>query len=219
MGKLLGALADWYQRRQQLQKPWTQQRYVALDIETTGLDPNKHQVLSIAWMSIDPPVMHTGSAQYHVFSHGELLDLGQSPTIHGLTQQDFIHSSEPRQTYAMLSRALSGAVMVCHHKGMDWRFLKHIEKQFGIPFKPLGIFDTLAFERFVMFKDPHHPPAKGQLTLTACRKRRALPIYESHHALTDTLACAELFLAQALASSSTTTSTAELLSHGSILSR
>ncbi|RUO45113.1 3'-5' exonuclease [Idiomarina aquatica] len=211
MGKLLGALADWYQRRQQLQKPWTQQRYVALDIETTGLDPKKHQVLAIAWMSIEPPVMHTGSAQYHVFSHGQELELGQSPTIHGLTRQDFLHSSEPRQTYAMLSRALSGAVLVCHHKGMDWRFLKHIEKQFLINFQPLGIFDTLAFEKNSFFKDPDHPPKKGQLTLSACRSRHGLPTYTSHHAFTDTLACAELFLAQAFKNAEPEMKTLELL--------
>lgn len=211
MGKLLGALADWYQRRQQLQKPWTQQRYVALDIETTGLDPNKHQVLSIAWMSINPPVMHTGSAQYHVFSHGQELELGQSPTIHGLTQQDFLHSSDPRQTYAMLSRALQGAVLVCHHKGMDWRFLKHIEKEFLINFRPLGVFDTLAFEKNIMFKNPDSPPKQGQLTLSACRARRGLPNYTSHHAFTDTHACAELFLAQAFKYADESTKTLHLL--------
>lgn len=217
MGKLLGALADWYQRRQQLQKPWTQQRYVALDIETTGLDPKKHQVLAIAWMSIEPPVMHTGSAQYHVFSHGQELELGQSPTIHGLTRQDFLHSSEPRQTYAMLSRALSGAVLVCHHKGMDWRFLKHIEKEFRINFQPLGIFDTLAFEKNRFFKDPDNPPQKGELTLSACRSRHGLPSYTSHHAFTDTLACGELFLAQALNHDDHQTTTLDLLKRCGIL--
>lgn len=211
MGKLLGTLANWYQRRQQLQKPWTQQRYVALDIETTGLVPAKHHILSIAWMSINPPVMHSGSAQYHVFAHGQELELGQSPTIHGLTQQDFIHSSEPKQTYAMLSRALSDAVLVCHHKGMDWRFLKYIEKEYLLNFSPLGIFDTLAFEKNRMFRNPNHPPQKGQLTLSACRARYGLPNYTSHHALSDTFSCAELFLAQAFNYSDSSVSTAELL--------
>lgn len=211
MGKVLSALANWYQRRQQLQQPWTEQRYVALDMETTGLDPNKHQVLSIAWMSINPPVMHTGSAQYHVFSHGQALNLGQSPTIHGLTEQDFVHSSDPAQTYAMLSRALQGAVLVCHHKGMDWRFLKHIEKTYGSPFRPLGIFDTLAFEKNTVFSDPTVAPKTGQLTLRACRKRRGLPSYDAHHAFTDTLACAELFLVQAVQFQPTPYKTKDLL--------
>ncbi|WP_404401868.1 3'-5' exonuclease [Idiomarina seosinensis] len=211
MATWLAQLAEWYQRRLQLQKRWTEQRYVALDIETTGLDPNKHQVLSIAWMSITPPVMHTGSAQYHVFSHGQDLDLGQSPTIHGLTEHDFIHSSEPRQTFAMLSRALTDAVLVCHHKGMDWRFLKHIEKQYCVKFKPLGIFDTLAFEKNTNFTDSQNPPAKGQLTLSACRKRYNLPEYHSHHAFTDTLACAELFLAQAFKNKDQDIKTLQLL--------
>ncbi|RUO76997.1 3'-5' exonuclease [Idiomarina seosinensis] len=197
MGQLLGRLANWYQRRQQLQQSWLKQRYVALDIESAGLDPARHQMLSIAWLSINPPVMHTGSAQYHVFSHGQQLELGQSPTIHGLTQQDFLHSSEPKQTFAMLSRALTGAVLVCHHQGMDWRFLKYAEKQYGVPFKPLAIVDTLAFEKKRFDRRQQILKDKGQLTLSACRKRYNLPDYEAHHALTDTLSCAELFLAQA----------------------
>ena len=85
--------------------------------------------------------------QYHVFAHGQDIDLGQSPTIHGLTKDDFMHSSDPKQTFAMLSRALNDAVMVCHHKGMDWGFLKQVEKAHDIPMKPLAVFDTLAFEK------------------------------------------------------------------------
>ncbi|MCA1768161.1 MAG: 3'-5' exonuclease, partial [Idiomarina sp.] len=131
MAQWLQKLAHWYDRRQKLKQPWESLRYVALDIESTGLDPKKHQILSIAWMTIHPPVMHYGNAQYHVFSHGQELELGQSPTIHGLTQRDFLHSSQPKQTFEMLSRALNDAVLVCHHKGMDWRFLKHIETQYG----------------------------------------------------------------------------------------
>lgn len=196
MSRWLQKLARWYDRRQKLKQPWQSLRYVALDIESTGLDPKKHQVLSIAWMTIHPPVMHYGNAQYHVFSHGQELELGQSPTIHGLTQQDFLHSSEPKQTFAMLSRTLSDAVLVCHHKGMDWRFLKQIESQYGTPFRPLAIFDTLAFEKAKLERHSQQPIQSGQLTLSACRKRYNLPTYHAHHALTDTQACAELFLAQ-----------------------
>ncbi|MCK7460547.1 3'-5' exonuclease [Idiomarina aminovorans] len=200
MSQWLEKLAHWYNRRQKLKQPWQSLRYVALDIESTGLIPKKHQILSIAWMTINPPVMHYGNAQYHVFAHGQELELGQSPTIHGLTEQDFLNSSEPKQTFVMLSRALNDAVLVCHHKGMDWRFLKHIEAQYGIPFKPLAIFDTLAFEKNKLERNPHQPIQAGQLTLSACRKRYNLPNYHAHHALTDTVACAELFLAQCYAS-------------------
>ena len=55
MSQWLQKLANWYDRRQKLKQPWQSLRYVALDIESTGLDPKKHQILSIAWMSIHPP--------------------------------------------------------------------------------------------------------------------------------------------------------------------
>ena len=39
-------------------------------------------------------------------------------------------------------------------------------------------------------------PASGALRLWTARERRALPVYRAHEALTDALACAELYLAQ-----------------------
>ena len=195
MASWLQQLANWYDRRQQLKQPWQQLRYVALDIESTGLSPSKHDILSIAWVSVQPPAIQLGNAQYHVFAHGQDIDLGQSPTIHGLTKDDFIHSSDPKQTFEMLSRALNDAVMVCHHKGMDWGFLKQVEKVYGIPMKPLAVFDTLAFEKKQLEKT-EGAVRKDSLTLSACRKRYGLPDYHSHHALTDAVACGELFLAQ-----------------------
>ena len=40
-------------------------------------------------------------------------------------------------------------------------------------------------------------PEGGALRLWAARERRGLPVYRAHEALTDALACAELYLAQA----------------------
>ena len=41
-----------------------------------------------------------------------------------------------------------------------------------------------------------HEPEPGALRLWAARKRRGLPVYRAHEALSDALACAELYLAQ-----------------------
>jgi len=61
----------------------------------------------------------------------------------------------------------------------------------------LGVFDTLSFEKNKMSFDNEFQLHNSSLTLAACRTRHGLPIYTSHHAMDDAIACAELFLAQA----------------------
>lgn len=197
MGYWLNRLASWYQRRTLLNRPWQQLRYVALDIETNGLDPKQHDILAIAWLSINPPLMDIGDAEYHIFPADHVV-LGQSPVIHGLTRTDFTACSAPKQVLQQLAIDLQNAVLVCHHRRLDWAFLQSAAKHYGISLKPLAIFDTLAFEQQRLQRQPQYqhglPPAL--LTLSACRDRYLLPQYTAHNALDDAIACAELFLAE-----------------------
>ncbi|RUO78362.1 3'-5' exonuclease [Pseudidiomarina taiwanensis] len=189
------AVEHWWQRQQQLQKPWQQQRYIAFDAEMSGLEVKQDQLLSMGWLTMRPPVIDYGSAHYHLFSHAEL-DLKQSPVVHGLLSADFENSSDLRSSLEALASELEGAILLCHNITLDWNFLRRAAKPFGIRFKPLALIDTLRFEYRRMQRQQHHIE-RGSLSLQACRKRYGLPDYNSHHALSDALACAELFLAQA----------------------
>ncbi|RUO65900.1 DNA polymerase-3 subunit epsilon [Pseudidiomarina planktonica] len=194
----LNALANWLERRATLAQPWRQLRYVALDLETTGLDAQQDSLLAMAWLNIQPPLMDYGSAQYHVMGRkGRDLkrDLKQSPVIHGLLERDFLRSSEPQQTLRVLSRVLNDAVLVCHHVSLDWQFLQAAAKRYNVTLKPLAFFDTLQFERRRM-QQQNEQPKPGELTLSACRAKYNLPMYGNHHAFSDALGCGELFLAQ-----------------------
>jgi DNA polymerase-3 subunit epsilon len=46
-------------------------------------------------------------------------------------------------------------------------------------------------------RNQQHHLERGSLTLARCRQRYHLPEYQAHHALSDAVACGELFLAQA----------------------
>lgn len=185
----------WWQRRQLLQQPWQHHRYIAFDAEMSGLQAQQDQLLSVAWLSMRPPLMNYGSAHYHLFAH-EQLDLKQSPVIHGLMPRDFEQSSDLQASLQALADELAGAVLVCHNMSLDWSFLRQAGKPFGIRFQPLALVDTLRFEyRRLLLQQ--HQLERGSLSLQACRQRYGLPNYDSHHALSDALACGELFLAQA----------------------
>lgn len=194
----VNSLGNWLERRAALAQPWRELRYVAVDLEMSGLNPEQDELLALAWINIQPPLMDYGSAQYHLLGRSgrQLPDLKQSPVVHGLMERDFLNSSEPKQTLRMLSRVLNDAVLVCHHVQLDWQFLQTAARKYDIPLKPLGFFDTLQFEHQRLQRQ-QEPLGRDQLTLGACRKRYKLPTYSNHHAFADALGCGELFLAQA----------------------
>lgn len=192
----LNRLANWLEQRSLLARPWRRLRYVALDVETTGLDASTDTLLALAWVNIEPPLMDYGSAQYHVLARAEQLDLKQSPIIHGLRQADFTRSSEPRQTLKVLSRVLNDAVLVCHNVQLDWQFLQQAARKYDVTLKPAGFYDTLKAEH-KRLQQKGETVQRDMLTLATCRKRYGLPEYGNHHAFSDAIGCGELFLAQA----------------------
>lgn len=187
-------LRHWWQRRQHLNRGWRQHRYVALDLETSGLDTKTDQVLAIGWVVIEPPVLDYHQAQYFIVQ--ERPELKQSPVVHGMVSRDFATAADPTAALRALALVLNDAVLVAHHVQFDWQFLLQFAKQHQVALNPLAKFDTLTFEAQRLQQQQHHL-ARGSLTLNACRQRFHLPEYTAHHAYSDAVACGELFLAQA----------------------
>ncbi|WP_258240023.1 MULTISPECIES: 3'-5' exonuclease [Pseudidiomarina] len=187
-------LRRYWQRHRQLNQSWRAHRYIALDLETSGLDPKTDQVLAMGWVTIRPPVIDYRSAHYFVTQVNP--ELKQSPVVHGMVQRDFEAAEAPQMALAQLARELQGAVLICHHVQFDWQFLQRFAKQYQVKLQPLAKFDTLTFEAQRLHQQQHHI-ARGSLTLKACRQRFHLPDYAAHHAFSDAVACGELFLAQA----------------------
>ena len=186
-----------WSRQRQLRKPWHDQRYIAVDIETTSLDPVSGHILSIAWVPIEPPMILINEARYHEFQVAAHVDLQQSPTIHGLTKAQLTSGGDIKTILKDLEAILYNRIMVCHHQRLDWSYLRENPITKSLHFEPLGIFDTLSYEKNKLSFSNESQLNNSSLTLSACRTRHGLPSYTSHHAMDDAIACAELFLAQA----------------------
>ncbi|MGI0153911.1 3'-5' exonuclease [Pseudidiomarina sp. WS423] len=187
-------IAAWWHRRQALAQPWTAQRYVALDLETSGLDARHDNIIAVAWVELTPPLLDYQSARYYTVATAQT-ELNQSPVVHGLVSRDLKQVTPLAEVLKELQQVLDGAVLVCHHVQLDWAFLKQAGKAHQVRFKPLLRFDTLTFEGQRLKNSQHHIQ-RGSLTLSACRSRYGLPQYDAHHALSDAIACGELMLAQ-----------------------
>lgn len=76
-----------------------------------------------------------------------------------------------------------------------WGFIREgLRRVYGAEL-PLLAIDTLQLERSRLLRG-QEVIKEGSLRLGASRGRYGLPVYHAHNALTDALACAELFLAQ-----------------------
>nr|WP_246239973.1 3'-5' exonuclease [Pseudoalteromonas caenipelagi] len=166
--------------------------YLVVDIELTGLDVKQSEIVSIAWLAIEAGRIDLHSAQYHV--HKDVKALEQSPIYHGIDESMLKDGASLEHIMCNLSQALDKKVLVCH-SALDWPFIKQASAMTSISVEPLCMVDTMAIEKKRLLSCGQ-PIAGDSLTLASCRKRYQLPDYQTHHALTDALATAELLLAQ-----------------------
>ncbi|QGU01846.1 DNA polymerase III PolC-type [Corynebacterium kalinowskii] len=169
--------------------PVDELRLLAVDIETTGLKPGRDRMLSIGWVPVDGDVIKLDQAQYFVFS--DAADVTSSVNVHGLTDDALAAGSPLSEVLPVFQEALAGRVLLAHYAAIEFGFLRH---ELGRSFKP-EIVDTFALERRHMERMGTYPRG-DDLRLPRVRARYNLPNYPSHNALTDALACAELYLCQ-----------------------
>ena len=179
------------------QTPLADLRLLAVDIETTGLDPRRDRVLSIGWLDVDGGRIELGSAgQVVVRDAGGAAGVGQSATVHGLTDDRLARGIPLEDAVARLLDALAGRVLLAHFARIETGFLAAVcERAWGAGM-PCVVVDTFELERRVVAGGWGAEPERGALRLWTARERRRLPVYRAHEALTDALACAELYLAQ-----------------------
>ncbi len=174
--------------------PLTRLPLLAVDLETTGLDPARDEILSIGFVPVDGlSIVLAGARQMLVRGAA----VGQSATIHGLTDDTVASGLDLADALAAVLEALRGRVLLAHHAAIERDFLgAACQKVYGQPL-PCVTVDTLELEHRLLNPGWGQEPPQGSLRLGAARERHGLPRYRSHEALTDALACAELYLAQA----------------------
>ncbi|TEW50682.1 exonuclease domain-containing protein [Psychromonas algicola] len=176
-----------------LHQPISTVNLLALDIEMTGLDPKKNQMVSIGIIPIINAQIQPKLAQYKLIKiQGSV---GQSAVIHGVLDNDLKHALSIQEILLWLFKQCEDKVLVAHHAPLDLQFLQRALLSTQIHSQPLLAIDTLHIDKERQLRQ-HQVLKTGSLRLNACRSRYNLPIYNAHNALTDALACAELLLAQ-----------------------
>lgn len=190
------AYIDWPARQATL----ATRKVLALDLETTGLDANRDVILSFGWVVIRAGAIELASARHQVVrtaaNRREL-----ASTVHGLGH-DHIAGGEPLEAVleAFLA-ALNGHILLAHFAAIEVQFLRAALASVGADGAKGGlaswpVIDTGQIERRRL-QAQGGALESGALRLAAARARYGLPHRPAHNALSDALAAAELFLAQA----------------------
>ncbi len=174
---------------------------LAVDFETTGLDPRKHAVVSMGWVPVRRGgVIDLSGAGYRVIRG---VEVGDSALIHGLTDTQVAAGVALEEAVAELLEQVRGRVLLAHFAAIETQFLSHAVRRIYGAVPQLTVVDTLDIERRHMEKMGTYPRGED-LRLPRVRARYGLPAYSSHNALGDALACAELYLAHRAHGSATT---------------
>ncbi|WP_460715065.1 3'-5' exonuclease [Nocardioides dilutus] len=168
--------------------------FLALDVETTGLDPRIDHLLSVGWVPVIGREIVLAEAQELTVRPPGEVDVGASATFHRLTDDQLADATPLPDVLPRLLDALHGRVLLAHHAQLELGFLAEATLAAYGARPPVTAVDTLALQQRLL--PAHHRAAGGSLRLDAVRRAYGLPRYTAHHALTDALAAAELFLAQ-----------------------
>jgi len=177
-----------------IRQPLAKAAFLALDFETTGLDPRTDRILSTGFVPVENGRIRLREARHRIVNAGIPLK-GQSVAIHHITDAEAKGGCDIRQMMEVLLPAMRGRILLVHYAAVERRFLHAAMESLYGAVLPFYVVDTMELERRRLLRtNPHVKPA--DLRLAACRARHGLPPHRPHHALEDAIATAELFLAQ-----------------------
>ena len=167
---------------------------LAVDFETTGLDPVKDKMLSVGSIVMENNEIVLSTAYHQVIRVREDLK-EENVVIHQITDDAKSKGETLEQVITDLLSALAGKVMLVHFARIEKNFLQRACKELWGVAPVFPIIDTLAIAKKRLDKRglPYEP---AELRLSNLRDWHGLPHHYAHNALNDALATAELLMAE-----------------------
>jgi DNA polymerase III subunit epsilon len=173
--------------------PWRLARFAAVDVETTGLDPRRDEVLSFAAVPVECGRILAGGIVTGLV-RPQAPPPASSIEIHGLRAADLAAAPPASEAFAPLAAALGGRIPIAHAAWVEREFLRPRLRAVGFAL-PRRIVDTAVLWRALCIKRGDGDP--GWCALSAVAAGLELPSHRPHVAEGDALTTAQAFLALA----------------------
>ncbi|PXX91490.1 3'-5' exonuclease [Marinobacter vulgaris] len=164
-------------------------RLIVLDLETTGLNAAKDEVIAIGAVAIDNNAIDLGD-QFDLILRRPELDISETVLIHGIGPEALTRGHETEDALLHLLEWMNGDPILAYHSAFDQKFLEKALKQ------TLGYTQPHTWLDVAEMLPAFFPDAKtGGRGLDNWADFFGLEVSARHHAAADALATAELTLA------------------------
>jgi DNA polymerase-3 subunit epsilon len=156
-------------------------RFVVLDVETTGLDPEQHRVIEICLLNVENGVANDlWTTRFNPEG-----PVGKTE-IHGITDQDVANSPLFREKLDEILEKIDGVLLVAHNARFDLAFLKAEIERTGKKAPWMPSICTLEASKY-------YQSHLSRRRLDDCCEDIGVEIENAHSAAGDAIATAKLF--------------------------
>jgi DNA polymerase III subunit epsilon len=162
--------------------------YVVMDLETTGMDPQKDRVVSVGAVRLKQGRVRLGDR------FGELINPGrdipaEAIKVHGIKPDMLTHARPAGPVFQDFLAYLGNDILVAHYAPFDLHMVnKTMRSLFGFPLQNLALDTVLLCQGVILPSDPYGIQAAGKrCSLDALARRFGLPQEGRHTALGDAL--------------------------------
>jgi DNA polymerase-3 subunit epsilon len=174
----------------QLDLPWREAEFAVVDLETTGLDLRRDEIVSYGGVLVRAGRVVAGSAVY-----GLVKPLGPvsraSVEVHALRLEELDDAPDLAACAAALVELMSGRVLIAHAAWVERAFIGRALREIGLRLAG-PVVDTAALAREAMVVPDR---LDGEPALETLAGALGMPVHTPHHALGDALTTANVFLA------------------------
>lgn len=188
-----GALAYRRTRLPRGRMPWRAASYCAVDLELSGLDPKRDEIVSFGAIPIED-----GRVQLSAAVHGRVRPLRTMSEaairVHGMRAADLAGAPPLDVAIDPLLAVMAGRILVVHVAAIERGFLRPALRRQGVRLRGPMI-DTSVLGLIWLHERDGHAPRRTSLTGLAAAL--GLPAHHPHDAVGDALTTAQAFVALA----------------------
>lgn len=173
--------------------PWRDASYCAVDLELSGLDPKRHEILSYGAVPIEDGRVKLGDA-VHGRVRPQRAISEASIRVHGIRAADLVDAPPLQDAIDPLLAAMAGRIPVVHMAAIERGFLRPALRRHGLRLRKPMIDTSVLGLVWLHERDGHGP---RHTSLGALAQALGLPSHHPHDALGDALTTAQAFVAVA----------------------
>jgi DNA polymerase III subunit epsilon len=171
--------------------PWRRARFAVVDLETTGLDPKRDEIISFASVPVEEGRAVVGAVHTAIVRPSRMPE-AETIRIHGLRPSDLAGAPALPDAIDSIVESLTGRVVVAHCAWVERAFLGAALHKIGLRLAE-PVLDTAALASHLFGASADGGEQIPELSDTA--RRLGLPVHRPHHADGDALTTAQLFIA------------------------